>query len=107
MIKTKLAVPAGTWVHSSLGETGFGLARVNFGGISEPSTNAVVLSVSPGMAGALVCLPWSCAIAVPTVAVNRMTQMENLLVDLIVLSPPLSLGSIPGRRQSFHGRKSS
>src|SRR5262249_33902098 len=69
MIKTKLAVFAGTLVQSSLGETGFGSDCVYFAGISPPSAKAAVVIVSPGRAGAGGC--FSCARTTPVKAKSR------------------------------------
>src|SRR5258708_7032108 len=62
MIKTKLTVFAGTLIQSSFGEIGFGSDCVNLAGISPPSANAGVVSVSPGRAGGGGAF-WSCATA--------------------------------------------
>src|SRR5260370_8401668 len=51
MINTKLTVFAGTLVQSSFGEIGFGSDCVYLAGISAPSANADVVSVSPGRGG--------------------------------------------------------
>ena len=48
MCRTKLCVPAGTFVHASAGEIG-SPACVCFTGICAPSANAVVVSVSAGV----------------------------------------------------------
>jgi hypothetical protein len=59
MIKAKLTVFAGTLLHCSRGEIGFGSDCVNLAGISTPSAIADVVSVRPGPAGAF--LGASCA----------------------------------------------
>src|ERR1700735_5603976 len=50
-INAKLTTPSGTLVHVSLGETGapFSAAWVYLLGIIPPSSNAVVVSVIPGL----------------------------------------------------------
>src|ERR1700677_2200086 len=65
MIRAKLTTPDGTLVQSSFGETGFGSDCVYLFGITEPSSKADVVKVSPGRAGALGWAAGCCAEAVP------------------------------------------
>src|ERR1043165_8680461 len=49
-MSANVIVPAGTLVHVNAGETAFGSAIVYFTGITPPSSNEVVVNVSPGPA---------------------------------------------------------
>src|SRR6185437_1623618 len=96
MIRTKAAVFAGTWLHSKLGEIGFGLDCVYLGGISPPSWNEWVARVNPGIG---VPLPFCCAVMVLTAATNSMALKQNLLVNLMVnclLTSPQHIRAVAG-----------
>src|SRR5260370_23650243 len=87
MYKTKLTVFGGTFDHISRGETGLGSDCVNLAGISAPSANAAVVRVRPGPAGAFLGASW--ATAAPRAAVNRVAQIVNARVVLMVGLPRL------------------
>src|SRR5579862_5744194 len=88
MIRTKLAVLAGTLVHSSFGETGVSTDWVYLAGISEPSANAGLVSVIPGPAGPLPILPLSCATAAPVPAASRIVKKVRTGMVLIISLRP-------------------
>src|SRR5580698_6534988 len=97
MSSTKVTVPAGTFFHSSLGETGLGSACVNLLGITPPSSKSGDESASPGGAGPLPLPPppgpppggGPCPKAVPMPAASRM--VPNAIVVLIIFLPSIRI----------------
>src|ERR1700690_88183 len=84
-LKTKLTVFGGTFVHCSLGEIGFGTDWVNFAGMMDPSSNAGVVSVNPGMGGGAAC--GVCArSATQTPGIVKIARVVSVRSILILIS---------------------
>src|ERR1035437_7123486 len=90
-INTKVAVLGGTLVHSNFGETGFGSAWENLLGITAPSANAGLESVSPGVVGAG---GGACAMARLMPAVAMHTERNSIGFIFMIVFLPFLICSI-------------